>query len=42
LKDLLIGILLGVIATLFCQTLIEMKRLDCEKADKHKIIQVDL
>jgi hypothetical protein len=41
-KDLLICILLGVLATLLCQTLIEIKRLDCEKVDKHKIIQVDL
>jgi hypothetical protein len=41
-KDLLIGVLLGVLATLLCQALIEMKRLDAQKVDKHKIIQVDL
>jgi hypothetical protein len=39
-KDLLIGILLGIMATPLCQTLIEIKRLDCEKQDKHKIIEV--
>jgi hypothetical protein len=36
-KDLLIGILLGVMATLLCQALIEINRLDTEKVDKHKI-----
>jgi hypothetical protein len=41
-KDLLIGVLLGVLATLLCLGLIETKRLDAQKADKHKIIQVDL
>jgi hypothetical protein len=39
-RDLLIGILLGVLATLLCQTLIEMKRLDAQKVDKHKIVEV--
>jgi hypothetical protein len=39
-KDLLIGILIGVMATLLCQTLIEIKRMDVGKADKHKIIEV--
>jgi hypothetical protein len=40
LKDLLIGILLGILATLLCLGLIWCKRLDAQKVDKHKIIQV--
>jgi hypothetical protein len=41
-RDLLIGILIGIMATLLCLGLIEVKRLDCEKQDKHKIIEVIL
>jgi len=39
-KDLLIGVILGVLAVLLTFALIEIKRLDCEKVDKHKIIEV--
>jgi len=38
-KDLLIGEMLGVLAVLLTFALLEIKRLDCEKMDKHKIIE---
>ena len=39
-KDLLIGILLGALAVLLVFALVEIKRLDNCKIDKHKIIEV--
>jgi len=41
-KDLLIGVLLGVMAVLLTFALIEIKRLDCEKTDKQVIVEVTL
>jgi len=39
-KDLLIGAILGVLAVLLTFALVEIKRLDNCKTDKHKIIEV--
>lgn len=39
-KDLLIGVLLGALAVLICFALLEIKRLDTGKQDKHKIVEV--
>ena len=41
-RDLLIGILLGVLCVMSIFYFMELKRLDSVKTNKHKIIEVNL